>query len=79
LQGIVGDPDRVIKNGDFLIFLSATSTPLPSTDPLDLADFDAEAKALVAATSASTRGGKRATVTLEDLETKNVLLCGWRR
>lgn len=40
--GIVGDPRRKIKGTDFVIFVSASSTPVVSSLTADHADFDAE-------------------------------------
>ena len=70
--GIVGDPNRRLKKTDYLIFISETTDPKISSNQDDYADFEAEAARL---------GGnaRRLSIVENDLELKNVIICGWRR
>ena len=74
--GVVADPNRRLREDDYLIFISKTSDPAISSNHDDFADFEAEAVLLE---------GKARRLSVEDssevsdLELKNVLICGWRR
>ena len=71
--GIMGDPERVVKEDDNIIFLSRTSNPQSSGQGFDRGDFKGEA-----GTFADT--ALRASAEAKEVEghASHVLLCGWR-